>query len=103
MTVARIAISLDADLARELRKSIKKGEALSAWLADAERRKLRSEGLMRVVSAWEAEHGDLTQAELELAARARKGEPARRAQPSTKQPRSPGRARRKRQKQRLTP
>lgn len=30
MTVARIAISLDAELARELRKSVKKGEALSA-------------------------------------------------------------------------
>lgn len=92
MTVARIAISL----ARELRKSVKKGEALSAWLADAARRKLRSEGLLRVVSEWEAEHGALTPSELELAARARKGE-------QTKLPRSRGRTRSKRQKRRQVP
>lgn len=63
MTVARFAISLDRDLARQIRRSAA-GEPTSAWLADAARQKLRSEGLMQVVRAWEAEHGEITAKEL---------------------------------------
>lgn len=66
MTVARIAISLDADLARAVKKAAGK-EPTSTWLADAARRKLRAEGLLRVVEEWEAEHGDFTEAELAAA------------------------------------
>ena len=73
MTVSRIAISLDADLARTLRKAVKNGEPLSAWLADAARRKLRAQGLAIVIDDWEAEHGEITEAELGSAARARAG------------------------------
>ena len=72
MTVSRIAISLDAELARTLRKAVKNGEPLSAWLADAARRKLRAQGLAVVIDDWEAEHGEITQAELDSAARARR-------------------------------
>lgn len=70
MTVARIAISLDAELARSVLKAAK-GEPVSAWIADAARRKLRAAGLKQVVEDWEDEHGELTPAELREAAEAR--------------------------------
>lgn len=100
MTVARIAISLDAELAKALRKAAK-GEALSTWIADAARRKLRAEGLTRLIGDWEAEHGELTQAELEVAAKARSGIPApkkprRKAAPKAERGRSKRRAARRR-------
>jgi hypothetical protein len=63
MTVARLAISLDEDLARTVRKAAGR-QPISAWLADAARRKLRAEGLLRVVSQWEERHGTLLEAEL---------------------------------------
>ena len=63
MTVARLAISFDQELARAVRRSAGK-QATSAWLADAARRKLRAEGLLREVSAWEAEHGEIGEDEL---------------------------------------
>jgi hypothetical protein len=68
MTVARFAISFDQGLARAVRRAAGK-EPTSAWLADAARRKLRAEGLLDAVQEWEKEHGTLTAAELETAAR----------------------------------
>jgi len=68
MTVARLAISLDQELARAVRKAAG-SEATSSWLADAARRKLRAEGLVRAVREWENEHGVLTDAELKAAER----------------------------------
>jgi hypothetical protein len=68
MTVARLAVSFDEDLARAVRKAAGK-QPTSAWLADAARRKLRAEGLMRVLDEWEEEHGPLLDAELKAAAR----------------------------------
>ena len=68
MTVSRLAISFDKDLAKAVRRAAGK-EATSAWLADAARRKLRSEGLLRTVESWEAEHGVLTEGELRAARR----------------------------------
>jgi hypothetical protein len=68
MTVARFAISFDADLARAVRRAAK-GEPTSAWLADAARRKLRAEGLLEAVRDWENEHGTLTEGELRAVAR----------------------------------
>jgi hypothetical protein len=70
MSVARIAISLEKDLARAVRQAAG-DQPTSAWLADAAMRKLRAEGLLRVVRAWEREHGELQPAEL-LAARRRR-------------------------------
>jgi hypothetical protein len=68
MTVSRLAISFDKDLARAVRRAAGK-ESISAWLADAARRKLRSEGLLRTVESWEVEHGALTEEELRSAGR----------------------------------
>jgi hypothetical protein len=68
MTVARLAISLDSKLARDVRKAAGR-EPLSSWLADAAARKLRAQGLLRVVREWEAEHGELTAADVAAAAR----------------------------------
>lgn len=47
-------------------------EPTSSWLADAARRKLRAEGLMRVVNEWEKEHGVITDEELRVAERKQK-------------------------------
>jgi hypothetical protein len=69
MTVARFAISFDADLARAVRRAAK-GQPTSTWLADAARRKLRAEGLLDTVRDWEKEHGLLTEAELRAVAAA---------------------------------
>jgi hypothetical protein len=70
MSITRISVSFDEDLARAVRRAAGK-EPTSAWLADAARRKLRAEGLMRAVSAWEREHGPLLDSELVAAERAR--------------------------------
>lgn len=63
MTVARFAISMDRELARAIRRSAA-GEPMSGWLADAARAKLRAEGLVEVVKAWETSHGVITDEEL---------------------------------------
>jgi hypothetical protein len=68
MTVSRFAISFDQELARQVRRAAGK-EPTSAWLADAARRKLRAEGLARVVGEWEAEHGVLSEMEVREAYR----------------------------------
>ncbi|MGH7286038.1 MAG: hypothetical protein ACRELY_31340 [Polyangiaceae bacterium] len=70
MTVARIAISLDAELARKVKGAAGK-QSTSAWLADAARRKLRADGLLRTVAAWESEHGEITAAEMDRARKKR--------------------------------
>ena len=63
MTVSRFAVSFEPELARAVRRAAGK-EPTSSWLADAARRKLRSEGLLRVVAEWEREHGVLHEADL---------------------------------------
>jgi hypothetical protein len=68
MTVARIAVSFDKKLASAVRRAAG-AEPTSTWLADAARRKLRAQGLEGVVTEWEAEHGELTAAELRAAER----------------------------------
>jgi len=71
MTVARFAISFDPELARAVRRSAG-NQPTSAWLADAARRKLRSEGLLRVVRDWEEDHGELLDSELKEADKKRR-------------------------------
>jgi hypothetical protein len=63
MTVVRFAISFDEELARAVRRA-KGNQPTSSWLADAARRKLRAEGLSRVIHEWEREHGILGEREL---------------------------------------
>jgi hypothetical protein len=68
MTTSRIAISLDAELAEQIREAAD-GGTVSGWLADAAQRKLRAQGLQAVVTDWEAEHGAFTAAERDRARR----------------------------------
>jgi len=72
MSVARLAISFDEKLARAVCRTAG-SQPTSAWLADAARRKLRADGLLGVVRAWEREHGELRDAELAAAGRHRRG------------------------------
>jgi hypothetical protein len=76
MTVARLAISIDAELARAVKKAAGK-EATSAWLADAARRKLRAEGLLRAVHDWEGVEGEISATELRAAERSQRERRAR--------------------------
>lgn len=68
MTTSRLAISLESELAKQIREAAGDG-TVSGWLADAAERKLRSQGLAQVVREWEAEHGEFTEAEQERARR----------------------------------
>jgi hypothetical protein len=68
MTTARLAISVDADLADRIRDAAG-GGTVSGWLADAAERKLRAQGLSEVVADWQAEHGTFTAAERRRARR----------------------------------
>jgi hypothetical protein len=68
MTTARLAISVDAELAEQIREAAQ-GGTVSGWLADAAERKLRAQGLRQVVGAWEADHGPITAAERRRARR----------------------------------
>ena len=60
MTVTRLAISLDQELARNARRAAGK-QPVSAWIAEAIARRLRSEGLGRLVDEWERKHGVLSE------------------------------------------
>ena len=61
----RLTISLEAGLASAVREAAAADELnMSAWLADAARRRLVTRGLLDVVADWEAIHGALTEAEL---------------------------------------
>ena len=77
MTVARIAVSLDAELAKAVRRAAGK-EPISAWVADALERKLRSQGLREVVADFERHEGAFTEAELRAAAETLRRSPKRR-------------------------
>lgn len=68
MTTARLAISVDADLAARIREAAD-GGTVSGWLADAAERKLRAQGLGEVVADWQAEHGAFTDVERRRARR----------------------------------
>lgn len=68
MTTSRLAISLDAGLADQIRDAAG-GGTVSGWLADAAERKLRAQGLREVVDDWQGEHGAFSEAERRRARR----------------------------------
>jgi hypothetical protein len=68
MTTARLAISIDSELAERIRAAAD-GGTISGWLADAAERKLRAQGLSEVVAEWQAEHGEFTAVERRRARR----------------------------------
>jgi regulator of protease activity HflC (stomatin/prohibitin superfamily) len=71
MTVERLTVSIDAELATAVRDAAGADDQnVSAWFADAARRQLAQRGLREVIAAWELEHGAFTDDEL-ASARAR--------------------------------
>ncbi len=65
MKVDKLSISIDPDLGDAVREAAgRSGMAVSAWLADAARRKLREQALTEFLAEWQAEHGDLTAEEI---------------------------------------
>lgn len=68
MPVTRWAISLEQELAKQVKRSAA-GEPISAWIADAARSKLRRERILSVIAEYETEHGAFTQEELDAARR----------------------------------
>ena len=64
----RITISIDEDLAVAVRELAEhEHTTISAVVADALRREVRSRGLLAVIADWEAEHGAFTEDELRRA------------------------------------
>jgi hypothetical protein len=71
VTVERLTVSLESDLAEAVRDAADADEQnVSAWLADAARRRLASRGLRDVVAEWETLHGAFSDDELAAARRA---------------------------------
>lgn len=68
MSVERMTVSMDVELAAAIRESADGcAENLSEWMAEAARRRLRTMGLRQVIADWEAEHGRITEEELDQA------------------------------------
>jgi hypothetical protein len=67
---AKLAISVARDVhAKVLRAAESEGMSVSAWMTAAARRALLLRDGLLAVNEWEAEHGALTQAELDAARR----------------------------------
>lgn len=68
MAVERVTVSLESDLATAVRDAADADSLnVSAWFADAARRRLASRGLRDVIAEWEAENGALSEQELDAA------------------------------------
>jgi hypothetical protein len=66
MASEKLSISFDARLAAEVRESAsQEGESVSSWLADAAMTKARQRTLREALDAFAAEHGALSDAEIE--------------------------------------
>ncbi|WP_419921457.1 hypothetical protein [Candidatus Poriferisodalis sp.] len=65
MATERLTISFEAGLTGAVREAAAADDQnMSAWLADAARRRLVTRGLRDVIADWEATHGAFTEAEL---------------------------------------
>lgn len=70
MTVRKLSVALDHSIAAAAAEAAARaGLSLSAWLNRAAENELAIERGLIAVSEWEAEHGELTAAELEAADR----------------------------------
>jgi hypothetical protein len=64
----KVAITVDPDVHEGvLAAASEEGVSVSAWMTEAARRALLIRDGLAAVQEWEAEHGDLTDAELEAA------------------------------------
>lgn len=67
----RLSVSLPDDLAARIRAAAHAdGSTLSAWLARAAESRLLLRNASQAIAAWEDEHGEITQAELDAVERA---------------------------------
>ena len=72
---SRLSVTVDADLIAALHAAVAAGaaESMSAWVNDALRLKLdhdrRLRGIDDFISAYEAEHGEITEEEMDAAVR----------------------------------
>lgn len=75
MTKSRLSVTVDADLIAAVQAAVAAGaaESTSAWVNDALRLKLdhdrRLRGIGDFIAAYEAEHGEITEEEMEAAVR----------------------------------
>lgn len=70
MKTEKLSISLERPLGGAVRAAARrKGEPVSAWLAEAARAKLRAEALAEFLDDWEREHGAFTADEIAKAER----------------------------------
>ncbi len=68
MAVKRLTVSLESELAAAVREAADAdAQNVSAWLADAARRRLANRGLRDMIAAWEQEHGAFSDDELAAA------------------------------------
>lgn len=66
----KLAITVDADVHERLLAAAEAdGVSVSAWMTNAARHELLVRDGLRAVAEWEAEHGGLTDAELDAARR----------------------------------
>ena len=65
VTVERVTVSLESELAEAVREAADAdAQNVSAWIADAARRRLATRVLRDVIFEWESEHGSFTDEEL---------------------------------------
>jgi Arc/MetJ-type ribon-helix-helix transcriptional regulator len=75
MAKSRLSVTVDADLIAAVQAAVAAGaaESTSAWVSDALRLKLdhdrRLRGIGDFIAAYEAEHGEITEEEMEAAVR----------------------------------
>ena len=75
----KLAVTVDADVhAKVVDAASAEGTSISAWITAAARRALLVRDGLAAVAEWEAEHGPLTQAELDAARTRIEGKPPRR-------------------------
>lgn len=79
----KLAITVDADVHEQvLAAAAAEGMSISAWMTAAARRALLVEDGLRAVAEWEAQHGLLTDEELDAARRRVAAEAAVSSRPS---------------------
>lgn len=70
MTVERLTVSLEGDLAAAIRDAAEADQSnVSAWLAEAAKRRLAQRGFAAAIREWELENGAFTVDELAAARR----------------------------------
>ncbi len=65
MAVAKMSISMDAELAERIRAAAEaEGRSVSAWISEVLAKRLRRDNLRMMLDEYEAEHGAFTDEEM---------------------------------------